>query len=468
MLVRALRFMIAQATLSHRSRCEKIVPLSLSKMTLDLSAPTSLLGVIINQKYKLLGQIGEGGMGRVFKAEQLPLGRPVAIKILRPTSEQEGDDAEVGAFEKRFFLEASTLSKLQHPNLVAVFDYGEIEGNDTPTFFMAMEFLAGETLHKRIRARKRLPAKETISIVRQIARGLHEAHSMGLVHRDLKPGNVMIVPEHDDLEIVKVVDFGLVKVLEGSSEELTQAGTFLGSPTYIPPEQVRGAALGTQADLYSLGVVFYEMLAGVPPFQGTTIELLLAQVNKRPPSFASRVEGLWVPPALEKLVMRCLEKNPESRPQGMDGFLAELKECEAALDGPPASLSATRAPTSAPGSKSSGVPSVRTAGSSGSLPAVNPGLASTRAPTSGPTPALAPTSSRSGQYKTHPATIPGPDESSNVPKLPPPPALPRDSLASLNEDGSKRMSDRAFYTLIAIGSLVVMGLTFVLLMKFAR
>lgn len=445
-------------------------------MTLDLSTPGSMLGAIINQKYKLLGQIGEGGMGRVFKAEQLPLGRPVAVKVLRPPTEQE-DDAEIGAFEKRFFLEASTLAKLQHPNLVAVFDYGEIEGNDTPTFFMAMEFLAGETLHKRIRGQKRLAPRDAITIVRQIARGLHEAHSMGIVHRDLKPGNVMIVPEHDDGEIVKVLDFGLVKVLEGNAEELTQAGTFLGSPTYIPPEQVRGAALGTQADLYSLGVVFYEMLAGVPPFQGTTIELLLAQVNKRPPPFATRVEGLVIPPSLERLVLRCLEKNPDNRPVGMDGFLAELKEIEVLIDAPPTSLSSTRVPSSigaapssgrssGPASTSSGAyPSAsRASGVSGSMAAVS----STRAPgvQSTSNPSLAATSS--GGYRAHPATIPGPDSSSNVPRLPPPPAVPRDSLASLDGEGKATMSDRAFFALIAIGSLVVMGITFVLLMKFAR
>src|SRR4051812_31553827 len=197
-------------------------------------------------------------MGRIYRAEQLALGRTVALKVLHGASRGSPAYLDDPAFKKRFLREASILAKLQHPNIVTVFDYGAIEGAEEH-YFMAMEFLQGETLLRRIVNQGSLSPRETIHVGRQIARGLCEAHAAGIVHRDLKPANVMIVAgrEADD-ELVKVLDFGIVKVVgqEGGDEddlveELTQEGSFIGSPKYMAPEQIRkGAKVDPRTDVY--------------------------------------------------------------------------------------------------------------------------------------------------------------------------------------------------------------------------
>ena len=411
-------------------------------MSVDNAVQDSLLGRIINRKYKILDQVGQGGMGKVYKAEQLPLGRIVAIKTVRAVTERDDEATRLGAFEKRFFLEASTLARLQHPNLVSVFDYGEIAGSETPTYFMAMEYLSGETLHRRIRRKQRLDASTVLSISQQIAKGLRQAHAQGIVHRDLKPGNVMLVPEDKDHEIAKVLDFGLVKVLASDQEELTQAGTLLGSPTYIAPEQVRGLPFDARADLYSLGIVMYEMLAGIPPFKGSAVELFLAHVNQTPPGFAARIAGLVVPPSLERIVMKCLEKDPSFRYQAVDDLLQELKECDSLLDTTPVGVT-------------SDLESDRLAHP---IDAHVSGSAHT--PASGVVRA-------SGRYSA--AEIPPSDE----PTLPDRPTRTSSSslplVTSLHERSAlQRVSDMTFYTLLAFGSVALVGATFLLLTLFAH
>jgi eukaryotic-like serine/threonine-protein kinase len=288
-----------------------------------------LLGTVLNGKFAVHAVLANGGMGRIYRGEQMPLGRPVAIKVLHSkyTSSQEDP-----AFQKRFFLEASILSKLQHTNIVTVFDYGRIENLEDESYFIAMEFLHGETLHRRLRALGALPPVEALGVVRQIARGLREAHRQGVVHRDLKPSNIMLVPEDDGHEIIKIIDFGLVKVLADDSEELTKEGSFLGSPRYMSPEQIAHGKVDHRTDIYSLGVILYQCLCGRTPFENeNSVHTLMAHLQLPVPAMRERNPALDVPEVLEQFARRCLEKDPVNRPATMEDFLRGMRECEITL-----------------------------------------------------------------------------------------------------------------------------------------
>ncbi|HEY1332793.1 MAG TPA: serine/threonine-protein kinase, partial [Myxococcaceae bacterium] len=230
-----------------------------------VGAADPLIGRILNDRFRILSPLGSGGMGKVYKAVQTPLDRVVALKILNPNVPAEKDPA----FKRRFFLEASLTSKLRHPNTVTVIDYGQTEDG---IYFIAMEYMEGQTLAEVLAHDKTLPWRRVLDIAQQICRSLREAHKLGVIHRDLKPANVMLLNEADH-DMVKVLDFGLVKSFqpdsphakEAASAELTQAGVFLGSPQYMAPEQARNLA-DPRSDIYSLGVVMYQMMMGRPPF----------------------------------------------------------------------------------------------------------------------------------------------------------------------------------------------------------
>jgi eukaryotic-like serine/threonine-protein kinase len=288
-------------------------------------------GTVINGKFRVVSLLASGGMGRIYVAEQAPLGRAVALKVLRTPQTDSGSIAN--EFRKRFDREASILSKLQHVNVVTLFDYGRIEGAGTERYFMAMELLQGVTLAQKLKAAQVLTAQETLRIVRQIARGLREAHRLGAVHRDLKPSNVMLVDEEDGGEVVKVLDFGIGKLAD-DDQEITQEGSFLGSPKYIAPEQVNERHVDARTDVYALGVIAFECLCGRVPFEGeTNLETILAHYNKDLPRMAERNPGVVVPEVLEGFVRRCLEKDPASRPQSMEEVLRNVSECERQLFG---------------------------------------------------------------------------------------------------------------------------------------
>lgn len=288
-----------------------------------------LVGQVVNGKFRIIEEVASGGMGKIYRAEQLPLGRVVAVKVLHSRYTEGQDDP---AFQKRFFLEASILSRLQHPNIVTVFDYGRIETVADEAYFMAMEFLLGETLHRRMKREGALPAEATVAVVRQVAKGLREAHRQGVVHRDLKPSNVMLVPDESGEETVKILDFGLVKVLRDDSEELTKEGSFLGSPRYMSPEQIAHGRVDLRTDVYSLGVILYQCLCGRTPFEADhAVHILMAHLHAPVPPFRERNPAVAVPDALGALALRCLDKQPEGRPATMDEFLQALRQCEAAI-----------------------------------------------------------------------------------------------------------------------------------------
>ncbi|WP_437953140.1 serine/threonine-protein kinase [Sorangium sp. So ce296] len=293
-----------------------------------------LLGKVLNQKFKIHSLLATGGMGVIYRGEQIALERQVAIKVLTPTNSSNQIDPN---FHKRFFLEASILARLQHPNIVTVFDYGRVENMEPERYFMAMEFLEGETLFRRLRKAGRLSAPDAMGVARQIARGLREAHKHGVVHRDLKPSNVMLVPGEDTGELVKILDFGLVKVLADDSEELTQQGSFLGSPRFMSPEQISHGKVDLRTDVYSLGVIVYQMLCGKVPFEAqNSVQILIAHLQQPVPRMRERNPEADVPEPLEAFVLRCLSKDPEGRPANMEAFIRGLAECAQAMGLSPA------------------------------------------------------------------------------------------------------------------------------------
>jgi serine/threonine-protein kinase len=291
-----------------------------------------LLGRVLDGKYTLLSVLGRGGMGVVFKAHQKSLERSVALKLMMGVEPER--EAE---FQRRFFLEAATAAKLKHPNTITVFDYGSDVVDGERVFYITMELLDGITLSKLLSKGVPLPPLRAINIAMQMARSLREAHVAGIVHRDLKPGNIMLVRQdvddsEGDADFVKVLDFGLAKTKGGSTtgSQLTKAGTFLGSPRYVAPEQIEGKPIDGRADIYSFGCVLYRMLSGRVPFDGSqAVEVMLKHIHDPVPP----LDTPGVPASLEALVMACLAKKAADRPKTMDDVTAALRRTRQELTG---------------------------------------------------------------------------------------------------------------------------------------
>jgi eukaryotic-like serine/threonine-protein kinase len=297
-----------------------------------------LVDKLLGGKYLVQSLVARGGMGRVYRGVQQPLNRPIAIKVLDFHALDPERNEQVG---KRFLLEASVCARLTHPNILTVHDYGTIE--EAKGVFIIMEFLEGSSLRALLREERALPVERTIHIARQICAALIEAHDAGLVHRDLKPGNVVLVRRGPDPDFVKVVDFGLVKQVaagDDSAEVLTAEGLFLGTPRYMAPEQITGSPVDARTDIYSLGIMLYECLAGRPPFRSSTrgelpVDLFQAHLKKRPRPLSAHELSRGVPPEVEAIVMRCLEKKPERRFPSMRDLLAALDQASRTVDEAP-------------------------------------------------------------------------------------------------------------------------------------
>lgn len=258
------------------------------------------IGDAIDGRFRILGVLGEGGMGKVYRGIQLSINRDVAIKVVR---EEFAHEPQLRA---RFEREAQLISGFTHPNIVRLVDFGESEGR----LYLAMEFVNGKPLSDLF-SRKQLHPRFAVEIIKQIASALTEAHGKGVVHRDLKPDNVLLSRVADGSVQLKVLDFGVART---GSSNLTAAGAVCGTPEYMPPEQARGMTVGSQADLYALGVMMFELLCGRPPFEGgNAMSIMIRHVKELPP----RVRDLapHVPEEIEDVVASLLEKNPQDRIQ---------------------------------------------------------------------------------------------------------------------------------------------------------
>src|SRR4051812_2457104 len=310
-----------------------------------------LLGTTIAGRFTILGRLGRGSMGAVYRARQEAMGRDVALKLVR--QDRAHDPETKGRFER----EARAISALVSPHTVTAFDFGEAEDG---SWFLAMEMLEGETLGERLRRVGRLDWYDALRFTRDALRSLAEAHEKGIIHRDLKPDNLFLSRglhhSSGEQELCKVLDFGIAKWSRDDDatkiDQLeTQAGTVFGTPRYMSPEQAQGSALDPRSDLYSLGVLLYQMLSGRAPFVDDDAVVVMARhIKDPPPPFDTMKPELKVPEAVEALVWRVLQKAPADRPATAEQMIAELDAAEAsarALESGPRSTLAAQGKTPA-------------------------------------------------------------------------------------------------------------------------
>ena len=269
--------------------------------------------------YRLMEKLGEGGMGEVWRARHQLLARPCAVKLIRP--DRLGESNREKTIE-RFRLEAKTIARLTSPNTVRLFDFGVSE---TGSFYFVMELLDGLDLYSLVQRFGPLPAERVVAVLRQTCRSLGEAHAAGLLHRDIKPHNLHLCRLGLDFDVVKVLDFGLVKSLHQGDAQLTADGILTGTPAYMPPERVQGSDADERSDIYALGCVAYWMLAGQTVFAGDPMAMMLHHV-RTPPKPPSKAAGRLVPERLEQIVLACLEKAPEKRPSSALDLWRQLGE----------------------------------------------------------------------------------------------------------------------------------------------
>jgi eukaryotic-like serine/threonine-protein kinase len=266
---------------------------------------------MVDGRYRIIGRLGSGGMADVYEAEDTQLGRRVALKLLH---RRFAEDPE---FVERFRREASSAAGLNHPNIVQVFDRGAWDG----TYYIAMELLEGRNLKQVVRDHGALDPALAADIVLQILKAARFAHRRGIVHRDIKPHNVIV----DEEGRAKVTDFGIARA---GASDMTETGSIMGTAQYLSPEQAQGQPVDARSDLYSIGVVLYELLAGVPPFDADSpVTIALKQVSEDP--IPPRVRNPAVPPALDAVVMRALRKDPAARFQSADDFIVALESAMA-------------------------------------------------------------------------------------------------------------------------------------------
>jgi serine/threonine protein kinase len=275
-----------------------------SKKVLAIPEVDLAIGTIFKEKYKLIEKLGGGGMGIVYKAEDMRLKRHVALKFLpsRLTKDPE--------FKQRFIQEAQAASVLEHQNICTIH---EIDETKEGRMYIAMAYYPGESLKKKIK-RGSVPLNQTLDCVTQIAQGLAKAHSQGIIHRDIKPANVMDTSEG----IMKIVDFGLAKLVHQT--KLTTTSSIIGTPSYMSPEQAQGEVVDHRADIWALGVVFYELLTGESPFKGKNEQAVLFSIINKSPLPPSELKR-DIPDEVERIILKCLRKQPKDRYQSADRLL---------------------------------------------------------------------------------------------------------------------------------------------------
>jgi len=294
------------------------------------SCAIAMIGETIGN-YVIRSKIGEGGMGAVYLAEHARLGRRVAVKVLLP---HLGGSAEIVA---RFFNEAKAATDIKNEHIIDVLDFGELRDGSS---YIVMEWLEGQSLADLL-TRERLPIARTMHIARGIGEALAAAHARGIVHRDLKPDNIFLVTRGGDPDFVKVLDFGIAKLtLANAGDVRTQTGAMMGTPLYMAPEQIKGAHVDQRTDIYAMGIILYQMLTGVLPFQVTTLtDLLIAHTTQTPPPL--RTHDPTIPTAVESVVLHALEKDPPRRFASVEELVRAFASASTEVVAPVSALAST-------------------------------------------------------------------------------------------------------------------------------
>jgi serine/threonine-protein kinase len=286
------------------------------------------LGEVLDRRYRLVKVLGTGGMGTVYEAEHVVLKRPRAVKILHPSL------TTTRGMAQRFEREAIAAGKLRDPHCIEISDFGKVADG---TLYLVMELVRGPTLRGLLEAEGRISVARAIHVLRQTLKALEHAHALEIVHRDIKPENIMLVERGGDRDFVKLLDFGIAKLIGAEAEgqeQLTATGFAVGTPRYLAPEQALGVPLDGRLDLYSATVVFYELVAGRTPFVGEGVQLVTQHLTKPPPPLSEVAPDQGVTPALDALVLRGLAKDREARFPSAGAYRAALDECARAAPTP--------------------------------------------------------------------------------------------------------------------------------------
>ncbi len=328
-----------------------------------------LVGSIVADRYHVLRKLGEGGMGQVYLAEHVKMGRKSAVKVMNPGMVHDADAIS------RFNREAANASRISHPNVAAVYDFGETgEG----LIYLAMEFVEGPPLTQLIAQQGSLPPLRAAEIARQVADALAVAHDMGIVHRDLKPDNIMVARNRDGTDLVKVVDFGIAKAANNDAQKVTRTGLVVGTPEYMSPEQLAGDKLDGRSDIYSLGLVTFTMLTGTLPFPSESAqETMIMRLTDQPKRLSEmKPETSWTP-EVQAVMDRALARDASQRYQSAGDFGRDLVQAVAAMPQSAAAAAGTQVLDQAHAATARALPSTRVSSTTalpagGGIPAATP------------------------------------------------------------------------------------------------